>query len=149
MRLSTKQAAVTRFSGPDLGKPDRGQISGMTHRNLANIPAPSDAIDAFDWSTCPCGDCDTPTRVFITYQRLIEAGQGAIVVQATGVQSLTATGEVEVYRNDFATVAVSDDICNDYYCEEHSPAMPARLGKAQLWELGSALRDAARKLPGR
>jgi hypothetical protein len=128
---------------------DRVTLSNMTTRTLENIPLPADAIDAFDWSTCPCGDCDTPTRVFITYQRLIKADQGAILVQATGVQSLTATGKVEVYRNDFATVAVSDDICDDCYCEEHSPAMPARLAKAQLWELRSALSDAARKVPGR
>jgi hypothetical protein len=130
-------------------KTDRVTLYNMTTQTLENIPLPADAIGAFDWSTCPCGECETPTRVFIMYQRAVQAEQGIIVVQVTGIQSVTETGEVEEYRNDFATVALSDDICNDCYCEEHSPAMPARLGKAQLWELGSALRDAARKLPGR
>jgi hypothetical protein len=95
-------------------------------------PLPVDAIDAFPWGTCPCGDCDTPTRVFITYQRVVQAEQGIILVQVTGVQSVTETGVIDERRCDYATVSKSDDVDNSCYCEEHAPAAPAHLSKVRL-----------------
>lgn len=80
----------------------------MTQTQLANVPAPPDAIETLDWASCPCDECDTPTRVFITYRDGVAADDGDLIVELTGVQEPD-----DAYRRGEAAIRICSQLAGD------------------------------------